>query len=138
MGVVKALATALALALAAFAEVAAGDAPSTQGKEEAQVVSMIDLIANKEKYHAKAVALVGYYRMGEELSAIYLSKEDAKRGVDKNGLWVSSDRQLLEKVDVRKYRGKYVAVWGVFNMKERIGQCSGQIEKVYRIRAWPK
>jgi hypothetical protein len=95
-------------------------------------VSLIDLIAQKEKFHNRRVMAEGFLILRDEGSALYLSKEDARYGITKNGLWVGFSTNLLNSIHVMGFSGKYVAISGTFDMHERghMGLWSGKIAEI--------
>ena len=105
-------------------------------KSDAENVSIIDLIANPDKYHGRNVMIKGVVRLQFESNAIYLTKDCYNNRLSKNALWISLDEKTL-KTDLRKlrkYNGKYVLVEGVFDKtnKGHFGMYSGTIKNVYR------
>ena len=61
--------------------------------EEATDISLIQLIANPEKFEGKPVSVIGYYHSGgspfHEYSALFLHKEDFDQRNTDNSLWIS-------------------------------------------------
>jgi hypothetical protein len=98
-------------------------------------VSLISLIAAPKDFDGKRVRLIGYVRLEFEGDSIYLHKEDALRGILKNGLWLDVD--LDEKQTARVNNG-YAIVEGVFSMGEKghLGSWSGSIKNVTRLDPW--
>ena len=99
-------------------------------------VSVIDLIANSKKYHNKHVVLIGFVTLKFENHALYLSSLDFKHSINKNALWISLEKNTLEKynMDIQQY----CIIEGVFNAhkKGHLGMYSGSIEKINRLDAW--
>lgn len=54
-----------------------------------QDVSLIQLIAQPEKFEGKRVRFIGFLRIEFEGNAIYLHREDFDHGIEKNALWVA-------------------------------------------------
>jgi hypothetical protein len=96
-------------------------------QDRPQYVSIIQLISNPTVYDGKLIQVNGFLTFDEEGSAIYLHEEDYRRGLLKNGIWLSMDaRQDLDH--------KYAFIEGVFNARDsgHGGVFSGSIEKVTR------
>ena len=95
----------------------------------AEGVSIIQLIANPQKYDGKKVIITGFMALDFEGMAIYLSKDSYDNSIYKNGLWCSACGSH------RKLDHKYVTVEVIFDAdgKGHMGLWSGQIEKVLRI-----
>jgi hypothetical protein len=104
--------------------------------------SLIQLIANPEKYNGKLVRVIGVTNIGFEVNAIYTSKEHHKYGVTKNSLWISPDTKALgvKEDQLTKYNGKYVLIEGIFNKDDtgHMGMNSGSIDKVSRFQLWER
>lgn len=99
-------------------------------------LSLIQLIANPEKYHGKSVRVVGFVHLEFEGNAIYLHKEDFDRFLPRNALWLSITDEIDKQADT--YNNKYVLVEGTFNAENmgHLGMCSGSIEKIKRLEPW--
>lgn len=106
---------------------------SLRGKD-VPYVSLIQLIANPEKFHGKYVRVVGFVNLEFEGDAIYLHEDDYKYGLTKNGLWLT----LSGEQDIRKFDRKYVLVQGTFNAKDQgHGDLfSGAVENIKRFEVW--
>ena len=99
-----------------------------------QDVSMIQLIANPEKFHQAPVRVIGFAIIEFEGTAIYLSREFAEHGLTKNAVWI--DVQPLEQFE--QYDKKYVLVEGVFDKDDRghLNLFSGCLKHISRIEEW--
>ena len=62
--------------------------PKPGPDDAVQDVSLIQLIAQPEKFEGTRVRLIGFLRIEFEGNAIYLHREDFDHGIAKNGLWV--------------------------------------------------
>ena len=84
--------------------------------------SMIELLANPEKFHGKFVQVSGYLHNQFEDSTLYLSKEDADYLNGRQGIWlVWGDKMKTEP----NKRGEYfdckrVLVEGIFDGKKKL------------------
>src|SRR5438105_13451797 len=88
-------------------------------------VSMIQLVAQPEKYHGKFIRVQGFLRLEFEGDALYLHREDYAKGLTKNGVWVD----MLENSEHMKLNMHYVLIEGVFNARDHghMGLRSGSI-----------
>ncbi len=104
--------------------------------------SIIQLIANPEKYHNKLVRTEGYLHNKFEDSGLYLSKEDADHLVGKNALWVTYDVKeainLLGQIknpQLHYFDCKMVLLVGTFNKDSNghRGMFAGELSHVSRV-----
>jgi hypothetical protein len=93
-------------------------------------ISLIQLIANPEKYDGRKVVVKGFLTLKFESTLLYLDKENRENGLHKNSIWINiqSDPNSI-------YHEKYVTVVGTFDMKfnGHFGCCSGSIKNVLEI-----
>jgi hypothetical protein len=101
---------------------------------ESYTISIIQLIANPEKYDGKRVRFIGYLILEFEGDAIYLHKEDYENSIVKNGLWVDVDRAN----NWGTYNKKYVIIDAVFDAgnKGHMGMWSGGLKDIRSIGPW--
>ncbi len=94
-------------------------------------VSIKELISNSEKYHGKVVRITGYVQLEFEGTAIYSSKEDAKKNLTKNGLWLSVGGKSVRCFDCKN---KFCLIEGTFNRENKghFNGWSGAIENITR------
>lgn len=95
-------------------------------------ISMIQLIANPEKYHLKKIKIEGYFVFEHEGNAIYFNKSDYQNMLFKNAVFLSINKNDLEKNLIEPpYKG-YAGIIGVFNMKKlgTYNLYSGSLENV--------
>lgn len=99
-------------------------------------VSLIQLIANPEKYQGKFVQVFGYVSFVFEGSAVYLTRDDYDTGNPNNALWISVRKDLLTAEDLKRLEGKFVLLEGVFDGKSfgHMGLFSGTLRDVNRIQ----
>ena len=100
--------------------------------DEVQIVSIIDLISNPEKYDGKKIQVIGVARFEFECNALYLSKESFIYYLSKNALILEGSPDFKPIKDIDEYHGKYVLIEGYFykNQKPgstRSGKYSGKI-----------
>jgi hypothetical protein len=100
-------------------------------------VSMIQLIANPEKYDNKLIRVKGFLLLEFERHVLYLSSLDYENAISENAL-------QLRILDIKQYtKGNkgYVLIEGIFNMHtygRRGLMYSGSIEKIERLEVWEK
>ena len=99
-------------------------------------VSMIQLIANPEKYDGKFVRVIGVGNIEFEGNCISLSKEDLKYRVG-NSIWIELGKDFSYK-EVAQYNGEYVIVEGIFDKDDRghLGMFYGSIKQISRYELW--
>lgn len=98
-----------------------------------EFVSLIELIANPEKYDGKLISVKGYVHLEFESNAIYLHREDYEHGLSRNSLWLSVNDEVFEQKE--KYSDKYALVEGTFNARSKghFGMHSGSVESIRRL-----
>src|SRR5688572_1743850 len=79
-------------------------------------VSIVELIANPERFQHKRVVVVGFLALQFEHSALYLHKEDFDSGITKNGIWLSLAPEVFNASS--NYSGSVVALDGTFEMSK--------------------
>jgi hypothetical protein len=118
------------------AELWAQDSLDTAGF--VQDVSLIQLIVTPEKYHGKAVQLVGYLNVEFEGDAIYFHKEDFANSISRNGLWVDFPRKYRQEVKPERHSRNYVIIIGTFDMHSK-GHgylFAGTLRDIKRLDPW--
>jgi hypothetical protein len=96
-------------------------------------ISMIEAIANPERYDCKRIVLCGFLSIGgPEGEYLYLHQEDYERGISKNGLTVN----LSGYPEAKKLNGKYVTIQGTFTAVPRNGRFpyAGSISNVTHVK----
>ena len=115
-----------------------GYLPNPGPDDTTQDVSVIQLIAQPEKFDGKRVRFIGFLRLEFEGNVIFLHREDFNRGISRNGLWVNvpSDMTKHQQDEVNMH---YVICVGVFRagMHGHMGMFSGEIDEVRRLQLWP-
>ncbi len=126
-------------------------AASQQHAKHLWPVSMIQLIANPEKYDSVYVSVEGYCHWRDENVALYLSKEDADYLRAANALWLRFSDSVRKfplsitgakdtTVDISYFDGKHIMVSGVFDKTERgNGLYAGgliSVDRIYEDRQW--
>ena len=100
-------------------------------------VSMIQLIANPERYDGKLVRVIGVGNLEFENDSLWLSKEDYKYHTD-NAIWIILGDRAIEYDDARCYNGEYVIVEGIFDKDchGHMGAFRGTIKNINRYELW--
>jgi hypothetical protein len=105
------------------------DDPGANGGCGLYGISLVQLLANPEKYDGKRVRVVGYVHVDANASGIYLHKEDEEHHLLKNGLWV----QLAEGVSGGACQDSYVLVEGTYRARSTGHRSwSGAITEITR------
>jgi hypothetical protein len=105
---------------------------------EIQDVSMIQLIANPQKYDGLPIRLIAFLNLEFEGDALYLHREDYEKSLPVNAIWISlTDKQANAS---KKLSGGYVLVEGTFRAKDRghFGMFAGSIDRITRIQSWER
>ena len=104
----------------------------------AETVSILQLIANPERYDGQRVQVIGFLRLEFEGSGIYLHREDYERGIPQNGLAVQLP-SAITKEQTDAVNMHYVICLGTFVAAPRghFGLWSGTIKDIERLQVWP-
>lgn len=99
-------------------------------------VGMIALVANPQKYNGKRVRVVGFLCIRYESDALYVHKEDYRRGLGFNALGLRlspSQRQRYKNLSLH-----YVLVEGVVHpSKSPDAYWGGEMDHITRLERWP-
>lgn len=100
-------------------------------------VSVIQLIAQPEKFDGKRVRFIGFLRLEFEGDAIYLHREDFEQGISRNGLWINVPSEMT-KPQRDAVNMRYVICVGIFRAGAHghMGMFSGEITDVRRLEFW--
>ena len=104
----------------------------------AETVSILQLIANPERYDGQRVQVIGFLRLEFEGNGIYLHREDYERGIAQNGLAVQLP-SAMTKEQTDAVNMNYVICLGTFVASPRghFGLWSGTIKDIERLQVWP-
>ncbi|MBQ6803118.1 MAG: hypothetical protein IJP04_00530 [Clostridia bacterium] len=110
--------------------------PSAQGSQKYQNVSIIQLIANPEKYHGQGVRVKGVGNLEFEGDSISLSQEDWKYHLG-NRLWLELGKEISY-TEAKQYNGQYVIIEGIFDQHDtgHLGMFYGAIKNITRYEPW--
>lgn len=96
----------------------------TQINSEAPVVigmthtSIINLIANPQRFNEYRVRVVGHVRLREEATAVYLSASDAAYEITKNGVWLDVTNEFIE-ANKSRFDGKVCLIEARFSLTQK-------------------
>lgn len=108
--------------------------PQIQGVEQ---VSILQLIVTPERYDGKRVQVEGFLHLEFEGNVLYLSENDYIHHLHKNGLWVTRNSVINDKVS--KLNSRYVIVVGTFDAsnKGHMSMNSGSLRDISAADAGP-
>jgi hypothetical protein len=106
-----------------------------RGQEQPLPVSLVQLIANPERYDGKLVNVEGFLPFGGvDGDEIFLGKADYENGIQANGVWVERTKQMLR--DRAKLYSNYVVIEGVFRREKKppsyLPHLAGRITDIRR------
>jgi len=111
---------------------------STAGQKQSAAistpVSVIQLIADPEKYDGKLVGFVAFLDLEPEHAGLYMHKEDYYHAILDNMLWLRPSEALLR--DREKLDQRYVGIVGVFKSGRMGAASAGGIWTVVRYELW--
>jgi hypothetical protein len=108
----------------------------TSGRQPIDV-TMVQLIANPEKFDGKLVRVIGFLRLEFEGDALYLHREDYEISILGNGIWVDATPEINKQSKILNMH--YVLLEGTFSAKDRghMGMWSGALKHITRCEVWP-
>jgi hypothetical protein len=114
-----------------------GYCPNPGPDDPVQDVSLIQLIAQPEKFEGKRVRFIGFLRLEFEGNAIYLHREDVDHRIAKNGIWVDLPTDMTNQQQ-GEVNMRYAICVGVFTARWQghMGMFSGAIGNVRRLQFW--
>ena len=104
----------------------------------AENVSIMQLVANPERYEGKRIQVIGFLRLEFEGNRIYLHREDYEQGIPQNGLAVQLPSAITNE-QTNAVNMHYVICLGTFVAAPR-GHSelwSGSIKDIERLQVWP-
>ena len=104
--------------------------------EEPVDVTLVQLIANPEKFDGKLIRVIGFLRLEFEGDVLYLHREDYENSILGNGIWVDVNPEITKQNKTLNMH--YVLLVGVFSSSERghMGMWSGTLKKIRRAEVW--
>jgi hypothetical protein len=104
--------------------------------EEPIDVTLVQLIANPEKFDGKLVRVIGFLRLEFEGNVLYLHREDYENAILGDGIWVDVTPEITKQSKTLNMH--YVLLEGIFSSSDRghMGMWSGTIKKIRRADLW--
>jgi hypothetical protein len=104
--------------------------------EEPLNVTMVQLIANPEKFDGKLIRVIGYLRLEFEGDVLYLHREDYEFGILGDGVWIDVTPEMT--TESKSLNLHYVLLEGIFSSRDRghMGMWSGAVKKIRRSELW--
>jgi hypothetical protein len=99
-------------------------------------VSIIQLIADPQRFDGQAIRVVGFLRLEFEGNAVYLHREDFEKSLLQNGIWIELTESQLR--SSTKLNNGYVLIEGTFSSSEKghLGIWPGSLQRVSRLSNW--
>jgi hypothetical protein len=99
-------------------------------------VSLVQLIANPEKYDGQLVSAVGFLTMGEEGTGLWLHETDFLNGIDADAISVDRTKEMYS--DKEHLNLNYMLIEGIFRNEKKLAAYpqTGRITKVQRCDLW--
>jgi len=109
-----------------------GGAAADQPKD----VSMVQLIADPQKFDGQIIRVIGFLRLEFEGNAVYLHREDFERAIFQNGFWIELTESQLK--SSAKLNNGYVLVEARFSASEKghLEIWPGSLQAVSRLSSW--
>ena len=102
--------------------------------------SLIELIVRPEDYDGKRVRVIGFANFEFEGNGLYVSEEDWKHRIFRNGVWLDPPPGTVSESAPSPAlpNRRYVIVEGTFSARDKghMGMWSGAIEGVIRLDPW--
>ncbi len=113
--------------------------PLTTHAQEPMNVSVVQLLANPEKYDGKLISVRAFLTFGHHVDLVYLGQQDYLHGISENALWVERTDQMAKEED--NLDQAYVVIVGVFSAKPkrfRLESWVGGITKISKCVVWSR
>ena len=105
--------------------------------DQAEDVSLIQLIATPERFNGKHVNVTGFLRLGYETASLYLSKQDYDNVILDNTVYIDVTDEIAKNKD--QLNLKYVRLQGTFRAKKpvrTIPESRGRITNITYFKLW--
>jgi len=104
--------------------------------QEPTNVTLVQLIANPEKFDGKLVRVIGFLRLEFEGDVLYLHREDYENAIFGDGIWVDATPAMMKQKATLNMN--YVLLEGIFSSSDRghMGMWSGAIRQIHRAQLW--
>jgi hypothetical protein len=111
--------------------------PDEGSAVEGANTSIVELIANPQRYDNRRVRIIGFLRLEFEGNGIYLHQEDFIHGIAENAIWVDPPKAMT-KEQMNQVNNKYVICEGVFHAKlhGHMGMFAGELSDINRLESW--
>lgn len=86
-------------------------------KNEIRCVSLVQLLANPQKYHGHRILVDGIGEIAFESNSLYLAKEYYDYRVSQYALWLDLSEKLTGEINTEELNGKMVRVIGRFDCR---------------------
>ncbi len=99
--------------------------------------TMVQLIANPQKFDGKLIRVIGFLRLEFEGNVLYLHREDYENNILGDGIWVNVTPEMKKQSDALNMN--YVLLEGFFTSRDRghMSLWSGTITQIRRAQPWP-
>ena len=103
----------------------------------AEDVSMVQLIAEPEKYDGKLIRVIGVGNLEFEGNYLSLSKQDYEHCTG-NDIWIELGSRTIPYDEAVKYNGQYVIVEGIYDKDDKghFSSFFGSIKQINRYQLW--
>jgi hypothetical protein len=105
--------------------------------EEPVAVTMVQLIANPQKFDGKVIRVIGFLRLEFEGNALYLHREDFENAILGDSIWVNVNPEITKQSNALNMH--YVILEGFFSSRDHghMSMFSGTITQIRRAQIWP-
>jgi hypothetical protein len=118
---------------------ATSDTNKTIRFKQTEEISLINLIANPQKYEGQKVTIMGYLHLEFEGNGLYINKADFENSISKNAIWIEIGPKHPENSSLAKFIDHYVLLEGTFDEKNKghMGMMSGSLKDITRLELRP-
>jgi hypothetical protein len=98
-------------------------------------VSLVQLIADPDRYDGKLVNVIGFLRLEFEGNILYLGEADYSNSIPENGIWINVTKQMI--ADKEDLNNRYVQILGTFSASKGGNALgSGSIQVIRKATFW--
>lgn len=105
-------------------------------------VSLVQLLANPDRYDRAYVAVEGFYHAEFEESSLYLCEEHARHLITQNGIWVGAPARVAHTNGPASLNDTYVRVEGIFKSTPKgaghMGLWPAELDQITLLVELPK
>jgi hypothetical protein len=104
--------------------------------EQPMNVTLVQLIANPEKFDGKLIRVIGFLEIEFEANVLYLHREDYENAILGDGIWVDVTPEMTK--NSKSLSKHYVLLEGIFSASERghMDLWSGSLKNIRRVQLW--